>query len=131
MANTIDELFIEFVFLFENSELLPKALKKQLGLKNELWELIHDCNITLLKLLKRKVMKEKEVADVVEEFDFRVSVLCSYIDKKSQIRLAMYWLSAVRTMNERCLEEEQFEACSNIKKFSDLYFLTALENDNE
>jgi hypothetical protein len=38
----------------------------------------------------------------------------------------------VGEMKRRCLEEEQFEACSNIKKFSDLYFIvTPRDIDDE
>lgn len=129
MPNTIDELFLEFVFAFENSSLLPKELKSKLGTNAELWQYINDCNFTILKLLVRKVMKKEKIDLIVEEFDEKVSHVCQYITKKDQIRLAMYWLHNVRTMNERCLQEDQFEACANIKKFTDLYFLAALNDD--
>jgi hypothetical protein len=61
----------------------------------------------------------------VEKFDELIDIICDYLDTKTQIRLAMYWITIVNTMKEKCLEEDQFEACSNLKKFTDTYFIIA------
>jgi hypothetical protein len=33
-------------------------------------------------------------------------------------------------MRERCLEEQQYESCSNLKRFSDMYLVPLPNNDD-
>lgn len=124
------ELIIEFIFIFETGSNLPQPLRGQLPLQHIVWELIEDCNALLLCLITDDLLKKSAIERIIKSFDECVDVVCYYINKEEQIRLAMYWMSIINHMKSRCLEEEQFEACSNIKKFSDLYFIIT-QNDNE
>jgi hypothetical protein len=127
----INELFIEFVFTFESGKNLPPVFRGKMPLEHQAWEFINDCNTLILCLITNKLLKQKSIEKIIEKLDASVDALCNYITKKEQIMLGMYWVAILRYMNKRCLEEEQFEACSNIKKFSDLYFIAAMNNDNE
>jgi hypothetical protein len=134
MENTkmnINELFIEFVFTFESGKNLPPMFRGKMPLEHPAWEFISDCNTLILCLITNKLLKQKSIESIIEKLNAAVDNLCNYIDKREQIKLGMYWVAMLKYMKQRCLEEEQFEACSNIKKFSDLYFISAMNNDNE
>ena len=128
---SVNELFIEFVFNFESGKNIPPMFRGKMTLEHVAWEFISDCNTLILLLVTNKVLTDKAITKIIEKFDICVEELCKYVNKAEQIRLGMYWVAMLRFMNKRCLEEEQFESCSNIKKFSDLYFMVAMNNDNE
>jgi hypothetical protein len=127
---SIKELIVEFIFIFEQGANLPNSLRGKIPLQHIVWEFIEDCNALLLCLITDKILTKASIQRLVNTFDECIDVVCEYVDKKEQIKLAMYWMSVINYMNKRCLEEEKFESCSNIKKFSDLYFIIA-PNSND
>jgi hypothetical protein len=128
---TIKELIVEFIFEFETGSNLPQSLRGKIPLQHIAWEFIEDCNALILCLITDRLLKEKSIERIIKTFDECVEVVCEYVDKTEQIKLAMYWMSVINYMKVRCLEEEQFEACSNIKKFSDLYFIITPKDIDE
>lgn len=128
---SIKELIVEFIFVFETGSNLPPNLRGQIPLQHIAWEFIEDCNALLLCLITDKVLKKSSIERIINSFDECVEVVCEYLEREQQIKMAMYWMSIIKHMNERCLEEEKFEACSNIKKFSDLYFIITPKNIDE
>ena len=120
IKKSIKELIVEFIFEFERGTNLP--LRGQVPLQHITWELIEDSNAMLLCLITDKILKKSSIERIITCFDECVEAACYYLDREQHIKLAMYWITIINHMRERCLEEEQFEACSNIKKFSDLYF---------
>ncbi len=91
-----------------------------------------EANSVILILLTDKVLKEKSILKIIEKFDEIIdNIYHSGISNQIQIKMAIYWLELVGYMRQRCLEEQQFESCSNLKQFSDLYLTPLPENDNE
>ena len=131
IKKSIKELIIEFIFVFEKGSNLPNDLRGKLPLRHIAWELIEDCNAILLCLVTDKLLNKDSIERIINSFDECIEAVCYYLSREEQIRLAIYWISAVGHMKKRCLEEEQFEACSNIKKFSDLYFIVAPKDIDE
>lgn len=131
VKKSIKELIIEFIFVFETGSNLPPSLRGKLPLQHIAWELIEDCNAMLLCLITDKLLNKGSIERIITCFDECIEAACFYLDREEQIRFAMYWMSIISHMKERCLEEEQFEACSNIKKFSDLYFTITPKDINE
>lgn len=107
----------------------PEALRGKFDSHHAVWPLIEDCDTILLVLITDRVLKQKSIATIISKFDDIICEICLYLDSETQIRLAIYWMSVLNIMKARCLEEDQFEACSNIKKFIDTYFTVANDDD--
>ena len=122
------ELIVEFIFMFEKT---PDFLRGKLPLQHLAWELIEDCNAILLCLVTDRLLKKDSIQRLINSFDEFVDAVCFYLNREEQIKMAIYWMSIINHMKLRCLEEEQFEACSNIKKFSDLYFIVTPKDIDE
>lgn len=131
IRKSIKELIIEFIFIFEKGSNIPPNLRGKFPLDHIVWGLIEDCNAILLCLITDRLLNKDSVERIINSFDECVEAVCYYLNSDEQIRLAMYWITIVNYMKSRCLEEEQFEACSNIKKFSDLYFEIAPNDIDE
>lgn len=109
----------------------PEALRGRFSPNHAVWLLIQDCDAVLLILITDRVLKQKSIDAIIEKFDDIITEICLYLDGETQIRLAIYWMSVLNIMKARCLEEDQFEACSNIKKFMDTYFIVTKNDDDE
>lgn len=131
IKKSVKDLIIEFIFKFETGENLPDHLKGTIPSQHIAWELIEDCNAILLCLITDKLLKKDSIERLINSFYECVEAVCYYLNKEEQIKLAMYWMIALHDMKVRCLEEEKFEACSNIKKFSDLYFIITPKDIND
>ena len=129
MAKKINEVLKEVSNTIQST--LPDNLRGKFELDHLIWEFIDDTNCLILTLVQDRLMTKKEIVFTIEKFDECVEIICHYITRTDQIKLAMYWTSILGYLNDKCLDEEQFEACSNIKKFKDLYFITAPKNTNE
>ena len=131
IKKSVKELIVEFIFMFEKGSNLPSSLRGKIPLQHIAWDLIEDCNALLLCLITDKILTKTSIQRIIESFDECVDAVCYYLEREEQIQLAIYWMIILHDMKLRCLEEEKFEACSNIKKFSDLYFITASNSNDE
>lgn len=110
---------------FKLSRTAPEALRGMLPPQHLVWELLNDCDTVLLVLITDRILKQSSINTIVQKFDELIDIICDYLDSETQIRLALYWMLMINTMKGICLEEEQFESCSNLKKFADTYFIIA------
>ena len=125
---SIDEVRREYHVMTSK---LPDWIVGKYELHHRVWNLIEEANKLLLFLITNKVLKDKIILTVIESFDDIIEMIYhSGISNQIQIKMAVYWLNLVSYMRRRCLEEQQYECCSNLKRFSDLY-LVPLGNDNE
>lgn len=128
-GKSIDEIRSEF---YEATSKLPEWIVGRYELHHGVWNLMDEANTILSILLTDRILKDKSVFKIIEKFDEVIDLISkSGISNQIQIKMAIYWLELVNHMRVRCLEEEQFECCSNLKKFSDLYLTPLPENDNE
>ena len=125
---SIDEIRLEF---HKRTSKLPDWIVGRYELHHKVWNLMGEANSIILMLLTDKVLKDKSIVKIIEKFDDIIEeIYHSGISNQIQIKMAIYWLDLVGYMRERCLQEQQFESCSNLKRFSDLY-LTPLPEDND
>jgi hypothetical protein len=109
----------------------PEVLRGKFAPQHAIWALLQDCDAVLLILITDRILKEKSILSIIEKFDEIICEMCIYLDSETQIRLAIYWMTILNMIKSMCLEEDQFEACSNIKKFMDIYFTIAENPDDE
>jgi hypothetical protein len=109
----------------------PAALRGKFTPNHLIWTLLQDCDTILLVLITDRLLKQTSIDTIIKKFDGLVEVMCNYLDNETQIRFVIYWMDILNMMNDKCLEEEQFEACSNIKKFMDTYFSITENYDND
>ena len=116
--------------IFQLARTAPDALRGKFSLEHLVWEMMEECNNLIVCLVTDKILKEETIEEVIMRFDVLIDVICDYIDGETQIRLAIYWMSVINSMKSRCEEEDQFEACSNLKRFIDEYFIST-QNDED
>lgn len=116
--------------IFQLARTTPDVLRGRFPLEHLVWEMMEECNTLIVCLVTDQILKEETIMEVIMRFDILIDVVCDYLDGESQIRLAIYWMSIVNAMKSRCEEEDQFEACSNIKTFIDEYFISIENDDN-
>jgi len=107
----------------------PEALRGKFAPQHLVWDLLQDCDTVLLILITDRILKKKSIDTIIEKFEELIDIICDYLDSETQIRLAMYWMTVLNIMKAMCLEEDQFEACSNIQKFTDTFFMV-VDNPN-
>jgi hypothetical protein len=128
IGKSIEEIRKEF---YDITNKLPEFIIGRYELHHTIWNLMDECNTILSILLTDRVLKDKSVLKIIEKFDETIEFIAvSGISNQIQIKMAIYWLDLVGHMRQRCLEEEQFEACSNLKKFNDLYLAPLPENND-
>ena len=120
IKKTTDELIREFGFNI--SRTIPEVLRGKLMPQHAIWSLIDDCNTIILVLITGRILSDKAIVRIIERFDGVSEEISLYLTPEDQIRIGLYWVSVLDYMKIRCLDEDQFECCSNIKKFRDYYF---------
>ena len=129
VKKTTNELVKEFGFNI--SRTIPEALRGKLMPQHAIWSLIDDCNTIILVLITKRILSDKAIVRIIERFDEVSEEISLYLTPDDQIRIGLYWISVLDYMKMRCLDEDQFECCSNIKKFRDYYFSMPPENSND
>jgi hypothetical protein len=128
-GKSIEEIRKEY---YETTSKLPDWIVGRYELHHTVWNLMDEANTILSILLTERVLKDKSILKIIERFDEVIDLISkSGISNQIQIKMAIYWLDLVNYMRERCLEEQQYECCSNLKKFSDLYLIPLPDNNNE
>ena len=126
IKKTTGELIKEFGFNI--SKTIPEVIRGKLMPQHAIWSLIDDCNTIILVLITGRILSERAIVRIMQRFDVIAEEMALYLTPEDQIRIGLYWIGVLDYMKMRCLEEDQFECCSNIKKFRDYYFSSS-END--
>jgi hypothetical protein len=98
------------------------VLRGKFGPEHAIWCLLEDCNTIILVLITNRILSDKAIIKIMERFDEVSEEISLYLSPEDQIRIGLYWVSVLDFMKQRCLDEDQFECCSNIKKLRDYYF---------
>ncbi len=117
--------------IFELAKKAPDVLRGKFALDHLIWGVMEECNDLTLWLITDKILKAKNITEIIIRFDACIDIICDYLNSTEQIVLAIYWMSILKAMKEKCEVEDQFEACSNIKRFMEEYFIITPEDDDE
>lgn len=116
---TINELRAEFR---NEMSRLPEWIVGTLPLHHLIWQSMDILNEILLQLIVNKVLTIRAVNRIIADFEDNITIIIENVKNEIQVMIAIYYTSMVEYLEERTLEEERYEACSNLKKFSDYYF---------
>ena len=117
--------------IFQLARTTPDALRGKFALDHLVWDIMEECNDLVVSLVASKIYKMKTIKEVISKFDVCIDIICDYLDATDQIILSIYWMSILNAMIEKCEVEDQFEACSNLKRFTEEYFVIMPENDDD
>lgn len=128
IGKSIEEMRREY---YERTSKLPDWIIGRYELHHTVWNLMDEANTIISILITDKVLKDKSIVKIIEKFDEVIDLIShSGISNQIQIKMAIYWLDLVNYMRERCLEEQQYESCSNLKRFNDMYLVPLPNNDD-
>jgi len=115
----IVELRLEFEKMFAR---IPKFINSTDQLHFILWQALGECNNQLIRLIIDKPLTDRKVANVINDFHDIIEAIVDNTPANIQLQVSAYYTILLERMISRSLEEEHYEVCSNIKKFSDYYF---------
>jgi hypothetical protein len=128
IGKSIEEMRREY---YERTSKLPDWIIGRYELHHTVWNLMDEANTIISILITDKVLKDKSILKIIEKFDEVIDLISqSGISNQIQIKMAIYWLDLVNYMRQRCLEEQQYETCSNLKRFNDMYLVPLPNNDD-
>jgi hypothetical protein len=116
---TIEELRNEFKSQMSR---LPPWIIGSLPLHHIIWQTMDILNEILLSMIVKRILTQKAIDKIIQNFDDTISLIIDNVSDDIQLRISIYYTSMVEFLERRTLEEEQYESCSNLKKFSDHYF---------
>lgn len=99
---------------------------------HSLWMSMMDCNDILLILVVDRILKVSSIEKISRKFDEYVIETLN-ISPIDSLKVAIYFTAMVDYLLERCIEEEEYEAATNIRNFKETYFenMTTYNDDEE
>jgi hypothetical protein len=116
---TISELRKEFR---DQMNRLPPWITGSMPLHHIIWQTMDILNEILLTMIVKRILTQKAIDKIIQNFDETISLIIDNVGNDIQLRISIYYTAMVEFLEKRTLQEEQYEACSNLKKFSDHYF---------
>jgi hypothetical protein len=117
--------------IYNEMNRIPKWINTTSSLHFEVWNLMGDCNDMLLLLINDKIITDKRINIIMIKFGFNITSLLDVLIEDDRIKLCVYFTAMLDMIKEVCLEEERYEACSNIQRFYDSYFTNLDTKDDE
>lgn len=105
-----------------NLRYLPEWIDTKSLTHKQVWDLIQYCHETLFILIVNMILSEKAIKKIARRFDAYICEICDLVDGELQILLNIYFLSVIEYMIQVCLENEEYEAATNLRNLNDLYF---------
>lgn len=120
--NKIIDLVQTRTDLIKEFRRIPDWLETTSTTDYQIWNIMFKCNLIIMDLVSPRIKQQKTINNMVNEFMHNLHQILPYMGEVKQIRLAIYYSQLLELTGMKCLEDEQYEACSNIKKFGDVYF---------
>lgn len=113
---TITELRNE---MMNKSSRIPNFIQPTSTLDHAIWNNMRYISDILIQLLSDKIIKEKAIEVVIKQVDLELEIISDITDKIFTIQI--YFEMFLEHMLERCLDEERYEAATNIRNFITIY----------
>lgn len=110
---------------------LPEWIDTKSFTHKQVWDLIQTCHEILFILIVNMILSDKAIKRITRRFDAYINEICEVIDGELQILLNIYFISVVEYITILCIENEEYEAATNMRNFNDLYFQPKNISDSE
>jgi hypothetical protein len=101
---------------------LPDWIDTKSPTHKKVWHTIEDCHEILFVLVVNMILSEKAIEKISRRFDEYIEEFIDLIDGELQILLHIYFISVIEYMTLVCIENEEYEAATNLRNFNDFYF---------
>jgi hypothetical protein len=110
---------------------LPDWIDTKSFKHKQVWDLIEYSHEILFILIVNMILSNKAIKSISKRFDEFMTEMCDILDGELQILLNIYFMSVVEYMTLVCLENEEYEAATNLRNFNSLYFQENINNVDE
>ena len=110
---------------------LPEWIDTKSPTHKQVWHTIEYCHETLFIFIVNIILSEKAIVKITSKFDKHIEEICELVDGELQVLLHIYFMSVVEYMILVCLENEEYEAATNLRNFNDLYFQQNISHKDE
>jgi hypothetical protein len=110
---------------------LPNWIDTKSPTHKKVWHTIEDCHEILFVLIVNMILSDKAIYKITRKFDEYINEIVDLVDGEIQILMSIYFMSVVEYMILVCLENEEYEAATNLRNFNTLYFQENINDVNE
>lgn len=115
----------------ENLRHIPEWIDTKSVLHKRVWDTIEYCHEVLFILITDKILSEKSIIRITDKFEEYILEIVDVIEPQLHIILMAYFISVLEYLLWICLENEEYEAATNVRNFNDLYFQQNISDVNE
>jgi hypothetical protein len=112
----ITDLKIE---MLHKTSYIPDFINTTSSLDHAIWNNMRFISELLVELLSNKIITTNKINVLILKFDLELEMIGDVSDKVFTIQ--EYYEDFLEYMLERCLEEEMYEAATNIRNFTTTY----------
>lgn len=98
---------------------IPKFIDTTSSLDHGVWNNMRFISEILLQMISDKILKENTINIIIQQFEEELDMIMDVSDKIDNI--LNYYYKLLEYMLEKCIEEERYEAATNIRNFNDQY----------
>ena len=105
--------------VINNMVIIPHFIKTTSFLDHAVWNNMKYINNILMQLISDKIITEKRISVIVEQYYLEMGIVYDIYDDIESIN--DYYSDVIEYILERTLQEERFEAATNVRNFTDQY----------
>jgi len=98
---------------------IPRFIDTTSSLDHAVWNNMRYISDVLLQLVSTKILKEGVIMTIMEHFEIELEMISDVSDKVTSIQI--YFNALLDHMLVRSIEEEAFEAATNIRNYVTTY----------
>lgn len=117
--DSIHHLRLEFQKMFSK---IPNFISSTDSFHLVLWQAMLQCNDVIMDLIIEKNLSNRKIATIINEFHDLIEAIIDNSPAHIHLHISAYYVVILEKIIMRCLEEEHYEVCFNVKRFSDFYF---------
>lgn len=114
---TTDQLRIEFS---KEMNSIPDFINTTSTTDFIIWNSMDFLNHLLLMMVRDNVMSDTKVNGIITKFEMEMNSILNQYDK--HLEVILYYSTLIDYFMYRTIQEEKYEASSNLKKFIDKYY---------
>lgn len=105
--------------LIDNMVIIPHFIKTTNFLDHAVWNNMKYINDILIQLISDKIITNRRISVIVEQHYLEMGIIYDIYDDIESVN--DYYEDLIEYMLERSLDEERFEAATNIRNFTTQY----------